>query len=88
MTRDPSLGMEVAGHTDSFGGSEFNQQLSEARAQSAADWLIENGIDAARIRVVGLGETQPIASNETSAGRASNRRVEFVFGPLAQIVGG
>jgi outer membrane protein OmpA-like peptidoglycan-associated protein len=88
MTRDPSVGMEVAGHTDSFGSSDFNQQLSEARAQAAADWLIDNGIDPARIRVVGFGETQPIASNETSTGRASNRRVEFVFGPLAQIVGG
>lgn len=88
MTRDPSLGMEVAGHTDSLGDPSYNQQLSEARAQAAADWLIAAGIDAARIRVVGFGETQPIASNETSAGRASNRRVEFVFGPASVVLGG
>jgi len=88
LTRDPSLGMEIAGHTDSNGSDEFNQTLSEARSQSAADFLVTAGIAAERLRPVGYGETRPIASNDTNEGRQANRRVEFRFGPLAQILGG
>ena len=86
LTRDPTLGMEIAGHTDSNGSDVFNQRLSEARAQSAADFLIAAGIAAERLRPVGYGETQPIASNDTNAGRELNRRVEFSFGPASVIL--
>lgn len=87
LTRDPSLGMEIAGHTDSIGDAGYNQSLSEARAEAAASWLIDAGMDPGRIRAVGFGESQPIADNDTTAGRALNRRVEFRFGPLGEILG-
>ncbi len=66
----------IVGHTDSVGRSEYNQGLSERRAQSAADHLISRGIDADRITVRGEGETSPIDSNDTAEGRSRNRRIE------------
>lgn len=88
LSRDPTMGMQIAGHTDSSGSEDHNMKLSEARASAAAGWLTAAGIDAARIATVGYGEARPIASNDTEAGKASNRRVEFVFGPVGDIVGG
>ncbi len=87
LTRDPSLGMEIAGHTDSTGDPGYNQSLSEARAEAAAAWLIDAGVDPGRIRAAGFGESQPIADNDSTTGRALNRRVEFRFGPLGEILG-
>lgn len=78
--------MEIAGHTDTNGGDRCNQRLSEARAQSIADFLIAAGIAPERLRPIGYGETRPIASNDTNEGREANRRVEFSFGPAAQIL--
>lgn len=69
---------EVEGYTDSSGSDAENRQLSERRAQAVADRLTAEGIDPSRIRVVGRGEDQPIADNDTNEGRASNRRVEIV----------
>ncbi len=66
----------IVGHTDSVGPAEYNQGLSERRAQSAADHLISRGIDADRVTVKGEGETNPIADNGTAEGRAINRRIE------------
>lgn len=86
MVRDPSLGIVIEGHTDSTGDAAFNLQLSERRAEAVADWLTAAGVDATRIRAVGFGESEPIADNSTSAGRALNRRVEFEFGPAAAIL--
>ncbi len=82
ISRNPTLGLRVEGHTDSIGSDAFNQRLSEARAASAVAYLTGLGIDPARLTAVGRGETQPIATNDTDEGRAQNRRVEFAFGPV------
>jgi outer membrane protein OmpA-like peptidoglycan-associated protein len=75
----PGQGVLVEGHTDSLGADALNQQLSEKRAQSVFDALVERGIDPMRIRAVGYGEAQPIASNNTRKGRSKNRRVNLAI---------
>jgi OOP family OmpA-OmpF porin len=70
--------LEVVGHTDSTGPADYNQGLSERRAQSAADYLAGKGVNASRITVKGMGESSPIADNATREGRAMNRRVEIL----------
>src|SRR5688572_8936034 len=72
------LRLEVEGHTDSVGTDQYNQQLSERRAQSVRAYLVEQRIAAASIGAAGLGEGHPVATNSTSAGRQQNRRVELV----------
>lgn len=67
----------VEGHADSRGAEEYNQRLSEARAQSVADFMVERGIDPALLDVAGAGELIPVATNDTAEGRAQNRRVEI-----------
>lgn len=69
------VGGTIEGHTDNEGEEAYNQELSERRARAAADYLEAKGIAPGRIKVVGLGETMPIADNETEEGRAQNRRV-------------
>jgi OOP family OmpA-OmpF porin len=76
LKEDPSLTVLVEGHTDSVGGDAYNQKLSERRAASVKSYLVSQGISASRIETKGYGETQPIADNETAAGRAKNRRVD------------
>ncbi|MEH3120545.1 MAG: OmpA family protein [Sphingomonas phyllosphaerae] len=76
--------VDVYGHTDSTGSDSYNQDLSERRARSVADYLSSHGVQDARIATRGFGETQPIASNETEAGRAENRRVEIKIVPISQ----
>ncbi len=76
--------IEVAGHTDSTGGVDHNQKLSERRAQSVAAYLTSKGVESARLMVVGDGERDPIASNDTPAGRQQNRRVEMTIVPVAK----
>ena len=71
--------VEVAGHTDSQGNDSYNLRLSGQRAESVRRYLVQNGISASRITARGYGETQPVASNATEAGRAQNRRVELTF---------
>jgi len=78
---DKSL-VDVYGHTDSDGSAQFNQSLSERRAQSVARYLITRGVISDRLFVRGLGESQPIASNSTAAGKSQNRRVEIRIAPL------
>ncbi|MEM1104637.1 MAG: OmpA family protein [Pseudomonadota bacterium] len=73
--------VEVSGHTDSRGSDQYNQQLSQRRAQSVASYLQTQKIDAQRFRVFGLGESRPIADNTTDAGMAQNRRVEIQIAP-------
>lgn len=87
LARDISIGMLVTGHTDSQGPDDYNQALSEARAQSVVDYFVASGIDPARLVAAGAGESQPVADNETDQGRAQNRRVEFVFGPASALGG-
>lgn len=78
MNQYPQANVEVTGYTDSTGAAAYNQTLSEKRAQSVADVLINEGIESRRITVRGEGENNPIASNETREGREQNRRVEIV----------
>ena len=66
----------IIGHTDSTGPADYNQNLSERRAQAAADYLISKGVADLRVGVMGKGETMPIADNGTREGRAQNRRIE------------
>ncbi len=79
--------IEVAGHTDSAGSHAHNQALSERRAAVVAAYLEKRGVQKTRIVAVGAGETRPVASNDTSDGRARNRRVELTLSPLAQTSG-
>jgi outer membrane protein OmpA-like peptidoglycan-associated protein len=74
----PGLTLQIEGHTDSVGTDEFNQQLSERRADSVRDFLAENGVPASSITARGFGKAQPVASNDTAEGRQRNRRVELV----------
>jgi outer membrane protein OmpA-like peptidoglycan-associated protein len=76
--------IDVYGHTDSTGSDAYNQDLSERRATSVADYLAGHGVQTARIGTRGYGETQPIAANDTDAGRAANRRVEIKIVPISQ----
>ena len=71
--------VRVEGYTDSTGAESYNQQLSERRAEAVREALMDRGINRARIEVQGFGEQYPVATNETSAGRQQNRRVEIVI---------
>jgi outer membrane protein OmpA-like peptidoglycan-associated protein len=73
-----SLSLELEGHTDNVGTEEYNQQLSENRANSVRDYLIHEGIASSSVAARGFGEDQAIATNDTAAGRQENRRVELV----------
>ena len=77
LKRHSDLKVEIAGHTDSQGAEEYNQGLSERRAQAVADYLIAHGANGSNITVKGYGESQPVADNGTKEGRAANRRVEL-----------
>lgn len=72
------LKINVEGHTDSVGTDSYNQRLSEARAQSVRDYLVSGGIPQGVVGTAGFGETRPVATNDTAAGRQQNRRVELV----------
>jgi outer membrane protein OmpA-like peptidoglycan-associated protein len=74
----PGLRLEVEGHTDNVGGDEYNQQLSEQRGSSVRDYLTQNGIAGESVTTKGFGKSQPVVSNDTSAGRQQNRRVELI----------
>jgi len=74
----PGLTMQIEGHTDSVGGDEYNQRLSEQRADSVRDFLGEQGVSLSSITAQGFGKTEPVASNDTPEGRQRNRRVEIV----------
>ncbi len=77
MKANPTLRIELGGHTDSVGKDEANMALSERRAQAVRDHLMANGIDGVRIIAKGYGRTKPIATNDTEEGRALNRRTEI-----------
>jgi len=76
--------VEVSGHTDSTGAASYNQRLSERRAQSVSRYLLSQGLQEERMLVVGYGEDQPVASNETEEGRQQNRRVELTLVPVTE----
>jgi outer membrane protein OmpA-like peptidoglycan-associated protein len=75
----PDLRLEIEGHTDNTGSDATNQRLSEARAEAARDYLVSQGLTASAVTAKGFGESMPIASNDSAAGRTRNRRVELVI---------
>lgn len=75
----PGLKLDIEGHTDSVGSDEYNQRLSEQRGTAVRDYLMEQGMPVSAVTAKGLGETRPVASNDTEAGRQLNRRVELVI---------
>jgi len=74
----PGLKIQIEGHTDSVGSDEYNQKLSEQRADTVRDYLVGQGVPNNTVSAIGLGKGQPVASNDTAAGRQQNRRVELV----------
>ena len=81
LNKYPNSVVTVTGHTDNTGTAGYNQNLSERRAQSVASVLRSGGVSGGRIDVMGAGESQPIATNQTAAGRALNRRVDITITP-------
>ena len=79
LTQTPSLHVSIIGHTDARGNANYNQRLSETRANAVAEYLRSKGVASDRIKVSGVGEEQSVADNQTEEGRAKNRRVEFVI---------
>lgn len=77
----PDSTIEVVGHTDNTGSAAYNMDLSQRRASSVANILIQDGVPAGRVRAYGRGEDQPVASNLDEVGRAQNRRVEIIIRP-------
>ena len=77
LSQNTSVSIEIGGHTDNVGSNESNQQLSENRAKSVYDYLVNHGVSAERLTYKGYSSSMPIASNDTEAGRAKNRRTEF-----------
>lgn len=75
----PGLRLDVEGHTDNVGGDDYNQQLSGQRGSAVRDYLTQQGMQQGSITTKGFGKTQPIATNDTAAGRQQNRRVELVI---------
>ena len=76
--------VNVAGYTDSIGSESYNMQLSKERADSVTQYLQSRGVSARRLNSIGYGESNPVDTNETEAGRANNRRVEITLVPIAQ----
>lgn len=81
LNRYPNTTVNVIGHTDNVGDASFNQGLSERRAQAVANILLNGGVASSRVRSIGAGENQPIASNLNASGRQMNRRVEIIITP-------
>lgn len=79
LNKYPDTNVLITGHTDSDGTEEYNQTLSEKRAKAVSDYAITQGIASSRISMVGLGETEPVASNDTPDGKKLNRRVEIAI---------
>ena len=84
LTQYDKTVIEVAGHTDNVGSDSYNQALSQRRANAVASYLGSRGIMQQRMITVGAGESRPIASNDTEAGRSENRRVEITLVPVDQ----
>ena len=74
-----NITIEVDGHTDNIGSEEYNQGLSERRANSVKNYLVEKGVSSSRIKTKGFGATKPVADNDTEEGQAQNRRTEVIF---------
>lgn len=79
LTKNPSVEIEIAGHTDSKGSDDYNLTLSQGRSQAVVDYIIQQGVESYRLVAHGYGEGKPIDTNDTDEGRANNRRVEFTI---------
>lgn len=79
LKNNPDTNINIYGHTDSKGTDAYNQGLSERRAASVKNYLVSKGIASSRMFAMGVGEKEPVATNDTEAGRAQNRRVEFAI---------
>jgi OOP family OmpA-OmpF porin len=77
LREQPDIDVSVGGHTDAIGSDQYNERLSERRAQAVGDYLSRHGVDPNRLRARGFGESRPVATNDTDEGRAQNRRVEL-----------
>ncbi|MCD4790356.1 MAG: OmpA family protein [Bacteroidales bacterium] len=77
LNKNPGIKIEISGHTDNVGTTEYNLELSQNRAKAVYDYLSENGIDTNMLTYKGYGESQPVDTNDTEEGRANNRRTEF-----------
>jgi OOP family OmpA-OmpF porin len=77
LKQNPSVEIEIEGHTDNKGSDEYNSNLSQGRSQAVVDYIISQGIEGYRLAAKGYGESKPVDSNDTEEGRANNRRVEF-----------
>ena len=84
LVQYPETTITIAGHTDSTGSDAINEPLSNQRASSVANYLVQRGVSGSRVSTIGYGSRQPIASNSTEAGRAQNRRVEILINPTAK----
>ena len=80
----PKTAVDVVGHASSDGADDYNQALSERRANSVSAYLVNSGVQSVRVNAIGMGETQPIADNSTQAGRVANRRVEILLTPIVE----
>ena len=79
LNRNPKMEIQIQGNTDNVGTNEYNQDLSMKRANSVVKYLTKKGITENRLTAIGMGEENPVATNDTDAGRQKNRRVEFVI---------
>jgi outer membrane protein OmpA-like peptidoglycan-associated protein len=84
----PQSQVKITGHTDSQGDEEFNQRLSEERADRVREFLAHEGVSSSRLSAIGMGESRPLASNSTEAGRQQNRRVEVEIRPHDEVMQG
>lgn len=82
LTQYTDTRVNIAGHTDSTGSADYNQRLSERRAQAVGNYLAQSGVSQQRLYMTGYGMSQPVASNATEEGRAQNRRVEITLSPI------
>lgn len=79
MKKKPNYGLKIEGHTDNVGSDEKNMILSQKRADAVKTYLIKKGVSETYLETYGYGETKPIATNETTAGKQKNRRVEMTI---------
>lgn len=85
MDECPDLTLEIAGHTDNVGSPSYNLELSIRRAEAVRARLLEFGVESTRVIAEGYGQTEPVASNDSDAGKANNRRIELRFGNLPEV---
>src|SRR5690606_7160443 len=77
LKQNPSVEIEISGHTDNKGSDDYNEKLSQGRSEAVVSYIVSQGIDNYRLTAHGYGEAKPIDTNDSDEGRANNRRVEF-----------